>query len=80
MYLHAEAGFFIKSTCLRAIKAGNFATWSSLTYSNVAKYLPQSIETLKVNVVQLCQGLQYTKAKIDTQQPRTKEADYLPPP
>ena len=41
-YLHAAAGFPVKSTWLKAIKAGNFATWPGLTYNNAAKYYPHS--------------------------------------
>ena len=30
-YMHAAAGFTVKSTWLKAIKKGNFATWPGLT-------------------------------------------------
>ena len=40
-YIHAAAGFPVKSTWIKAIKKGNFATWPGLTYSNAAKYCPQ---------------------------------------
>ena len=50
-YMHAAAGFTVKSTWLRAIKKGNFATWPGLTYSNAAKYCPQSVEALKGHMV-----------------------------
>ena len=51
-YIHAAAGFPVKSTWLRAIKYGNFNTWLGLTYNNAAKYCPQSVETLKGHMVQ----------------------------
>ena len=35
-YLHAAAGFPVKSTWLAAIKAGNFSTWPGLTYANAS--------------------------------------------
>jgi hypothetical protein len=35
-YLHAAAGFPVKSTWLAAIKAGNFASWPGLTYANAS--------------------------------------------
>ena len=38
-YLHAAAGFPVKSTWLAAIKAGNYASWPGLTYANAAKYI-----------------------------------------
>ena len=59
--MHAEVGFTVKSTWMKAIKKGNFATWPGLTYSNAAKYFPQSVETLKVHMVQSSQGVQSTK-------------------
>ena len=36
-YLHAAAGFPVKSTWLAAIKAGNFSTWPGLTYANASR-------------------------------------------
>ena len=42
-YLHAAAGFPIKSTWLKSIKEDNCATWPGLTYSNADKYFPQTI-------------------------------------
>ena len=33
-YLHAAAGFPVKSTWLAAIKAGNFSAWTGLSYAN----------------------------------------------
>ena len=37
-YLHAATGFPAKSTWLVAIEAGNYASWSGLTYANANKY------------------------------------------
>eukprot|EP00804_Cyclotella_cryptica_P028661 CCRYP_008183-RA/>CCRYP_008183-RA protein AED:0.20 eAED:0.05 QI:0/0/0/0.66/1/1/6/0/1274 len=37
-YLHAAAGFPVKATWLAAIKAGNYASWPSLTHANASKY------------------------------------------
>ena len=59
-YMHAAAGFPVKSTWIKAIKKENFATWPGLTYSNTSNYCPQSVETLKVHMVQSSQGLQST--------------------
>ena len=33
-YMHAAAGFTVKSTWLKAIKNGNFESWPGLTYKN----------------------------------------------
>ena len=62
-YMHTAAGFPVKSTWLKAIKKGNFATWPGLRYSNVAKYCTQSVETLKGHMVQASQGVQSTNKK-----------------
>ena len=37
-YMHAAAGFPVRSTWLKAIKCGNFNSWPGLTYNNAAKY------------------------------------------
>ena len=39
-YLHATTGFLVKSTWLGAIKAGNYASWPGLTYTNASKCFP----------------------------------------
>ena len=44
-YLHASLGFPVKSTWLKAIRAGNFAGWPLVTVENVHKYFPESEET-----------------------------------
>ncbi|KAL7531028.1 hypothetical protein ACHAXR_003813, partial [Thalassiosira sp. AJA248-18] len=62
-YLHAAAGFPVKDTWLRAIKAGNYATWPGLTYSNAAKYCPDAEETILGHMVQTRQGARSTKPK-----------------
>ena len=35
-YMHAAAGFPVKSTWLKVIKNGNFESWPGLTYNNAA--------------------------------------------
>ena len=89
--MHATAGFPVKSIWLRAIKKRNFATWPGLTYSNAAKYCPQSVETLKGHMVQSSQGVRSTKKEKHKNQEikkvsgkNTKEKEYgeeelLPP-
>ena len=62
-YLHAAAGFPVKSTWLAAIKAGNYASWPGLTYSNAARHCPDSTETLKGHLTQTRKGLRSTKPK-----------------
>ena len=60
-YMHAAAGFPVRSTWLKSIKNGNFNTWPGLTYNNAAKYFPQSMETIKGHMVQSSQGVISTK-------------------
>ena len=62
-YMHAAAGFIVKSTWLKAIKNGNFESWPGLTYNNAAKYCPHSVETFKGHIVQSSQGVRATKKK-----------------
>ncbi len=39
-YLHAVAGFPVKDTWIKTIKAGNFNTWSTITPKNSPTLLP----------------------------------------
>ena len=39
-YFHAAAGFLVRDTWLKAIKAGNFDLWPGLTYHNATQYCP----------------------------------------
>jgi hypothetical protein len=41
-WMHAVCGHPIKSTWLKAIKAGNFIGWPLLTEQNVKKYFPET--------------------------------------
>ena len=59
--MHTVAGLPVKSTWIKAIKHGNFETWSGLTYTNAAKYCPRAVETIKVHMVQSSQGVISTK-------------------
>ncbi len=45
-FYHACLDFPVKQTWLDAIKAGNCNTFNGLTYSNVARYCPDSDETI----------------------------------
>ena len=65
-YLHATAGFPVRTTWLEAIKAGNYASWPGLTYANVSKYCPSSDETIKGHLTQVRQGIRSTKPKPTT--------------
>eukprot|EP00804_Cyclotella_cryptica_P026156 CCRYP_013038-RA/>CCRYP_013038-RA protein AED:0.96 eAED:1.00 QI:0/0/0/0.5/1/1/2/0/450 len=62
-YLHAAAGFPVKSTWLAAIKAGNHASWPGLTYANASRHCPDSSETIKGHLTQARKGIRSTKPK-----------------
>ena len=62
-YFHAAAGYPVPSTWLAAIKAGNYASWPGLTYSNVRRYCHSVDETIKGHQVQTRQNLRSTKPK-----------------
>jgi hypothetical protein len=56
----------VKQTWLDAIKAGNCDTFDGLTYSNVARYCPDSNETILGHLAQQRQNVRSTKAKCPT--------------
>ena len=51
-YLHACAGFPVRSTWLTVIKDSNVVPWPDLTCANAAKYCPVSVEILRGYMVQ----------------------------
>jgi hypothetical protein len=50
--MHVVCGFPVKSTWLKAVKAGNYIGWSMLTTKNVTKYYPDTIKAPKGNLNQ----------------------------
>jgi hypothetical protein len=62
-YLHAAAGSPVPSTFVKAIKAGNFTTWPTLTPEHVNKYLEKSEATVKGHVNQTRKNVRSTKPK-----------------
>jgi len=56
-------GYPIKSTWIKAIKAGNYMGWLLLTENNVAKYYPKTNETPKGHTNQTHKNVQSTKPK-----------------
>jgi hypothetical protein len=61
--MHAVCGYPVKSTWVKAIKAGNFVGWTLLTEKNVQKYYPETKETDKGHMNQTCKNAQSTKTK-----------------
>ena len=70
-WMHAVCGYPVKSTWIKAIKAGNFTGCPMLNERNVAKYYPETTKTPKGN-------LNKTRKNIRSTNPETKpleEAD-----
>ena len=59
--MHAVCGYPIKTTWVKAVKAGNFVGWPLLTVKNINKYYPEMDETLKGHMNQQCKNVRSTK-------------------
>jgi hypothetical protein len=75
-FYHACLGFLVKQTWLNDIKASNCSTFEGLTYSNAAKYCPDSNDTIMGHLAQQRQNVRSTKAKPTLPAPLA----VLPPP
>ena len=62
-YLYACAGFPTKSTWLKFIKGGKFATWPHLSEEANRKHFPESDETHQVHMRAIKQNIRSTKKK-----------------
>jgi hypothetical protein len=69
-YLHAAAGSPFPSTFVKAIQAGNFTTWPTLTPEHVNKYLEKSEATVKGHLNQTRTNVRSTKPQ---KQPNKQE-------
>ena len=67
-YFHAATGFPVRNTWLKPIKAGNFTSWPGFTYQSSEKSCAITDETLKGHMVQVRQGIRYTKPKPQSKQ------------
>jgi hypothetical protein len=79
-YFHAAAGFPVRDTWLKAIKAGNFKSWPGLTLQNASKYCPSTIETLKGHMVQTRAHVRSTKPKTPTPSPSLSVSSQMETP
>jgi hypothetical protein len=59
-YLHACCFSHVQDTWLKAIQNGKLATWSSITVSNVRKYIQKSDATAKGHMDQIRQNIRST--------------------
>ena len=62
-WMHAVCGYPVKSTWIKAIKAGNYVGWPMLTERNVKKYYPETNETPKGHMAQTRKNARSTKSK-----------------
>ncbi|KAL7490093.1 hypothetical protein ACHAW6_016101 [Cyclotella cf. meneghiniana] len=62
-WMHAVCGYPVKTTWLKAIKAGNYIGWPLITFKNVSKYYPETIETPKGHLNQARKNVRSTKPK-----------------
>ena len=79
-FLHATAGYPVKSTWLAAIKAGNYTSWPGLTYELAAKYCPDPDCVYKGHMSQTRQHVRSTKPKPAPQPPLDTPPTPLPAP
>ena len=61
--MHAVCGYPVKSTCLKAIKAGNFNGWPIINKNNVKKYYPETNKSPKGHLNQTRKNVRSTQAK-----------------
>ena len=85
-WMHAVYGYLVKSTWMKAIRAGNFVGWPLLTVENVHKHYPETEETPKVHLNQSRHRVRSTKYKAtplptievtDSEKLRGKKERYL---
>ena len=62
-WMHAVCGYPVKSTWIKAIKAGNIIGWTMLNKRNVAKYYPETKDILKGNMNRTRKNVRSTKQK-----------------
>ena len=67
-YLHAAAGFPVAETWIKAIKAGNYNTWPTISPEIVRRHFPESSETQKGHMKKQRQGVRSTRVLIETKQ------------
>jgi len=65
-WMHAVCGYPVKSTWLKAVKAGNYVGWPMLTERNVKKYYPETSETAKGHLNQTRKNVRSTRSKMET--------------
>ena len=59
--MHVVCSYPVKSTWIKAIKAGNFMGWPMLTKTNVNLFYPETSETPKGHLNQMRKNVYSTK-------------------
>ena len=60
-WMHASCGYPVKSTWIKAIKAGNFLGWPIINIRTVSTYYPETQETPKGHLNQTRKNVRSTK-------------------
>jgi hypothetical protein len=69
-WMHAVCGYPVKSTWIKAVKAGNFIGWQLLNEKNIAKYYPETDEMPKGH---MNQNYAAKRSKTSLSRPTTSE-------
>ena len=70
--MHGVCAYPVKSTWIKAIKAGNYVGWPMLTERNVTRYYPETNKTPKGHLNQSIKNVRSTKPKhIPLEVPKT---------
>ena len=64
-YFHAASGFPVRDTWLRAVKCGNYSSWTGPTHVNAARYCPSLEENIMVNIIKSRQGREWYLQKVN---------------
>ena len=60
-WMHAVCGYPVKTTWVKAVKAGNFVGWPLLTVKNINRYYPETDETPKGHIHQQRKNVRSSK-------------------
>jgi len=62
-WMNAVCGYPVKTTWIKAVKAGNFIGWPLLTVRNIRKYHPEPVEMSKGHINQTRKNVHSTEPK-----------------
>ena len=63
--MHAVCGYPVKTTWVKAVKAGSFVDWPLLTVKNINKYYPKTDEMPKGHMNQQRKNVRSTKTPLE---------------